>query len=278
MQIDGKIGFVGGGQMAEALIRGMVAAGVAGAAQILAVDPAQERRQLLADQYGIEVAAEGGGLADCRVVVLAVKPQVMGKVIAQNLQFINGGQLVVSIAAGISLAFLEEALAGRDCRVVRVMPNTPALVLEGASALCGGTGVAAGDLETARLIFDAVGISVVLSEGEMDAVTGLSGSGPAYVFSFIEALVDSGVKVGLARGVAEKLALQTVLGSVKLAQTTGAHPAALRAMVTSPGGTTIAGLYELERAGFQGIIMDAVTAATERSRELGRQATVKKPA
>ncbi|HSH13799.1 MAG TPA: pyrroline-5-carboxylate reductase [Desulfurivibrionaceae bacterium] len=277
MQIEGEIGFLGGGQMAEALIKGLVAAGVATAQQLVAVDPAPERRQLLADQYGIAVAGDGAGLADCRSIVLAVKPQVMGKVLAQNLQYFSGEQLVISIAAGISLDFLESALGGRGCRVVRVMPNTPALVMEGASALCGGFRATPADLDAARLIFDAVGSSVVLSEAEMDAVTGLSGSGPAYVFSFIEALIDSGVKVGLARPVAEKLVLQTVLGSVRLAQSTGAHPAALRAMVTSPGGTTIAGLHELERAGFQGIVMDAVAAATERSRELGRLAAVKKP-
>lgn len=276
MQIEGRIGFLGGGQMAEALIKGIVAAGVAGAKQLLAVDPAPERRQLLADQYGIAVAADGADLADCRIIVLAVKPQLMGKVLAQNRQFLNGEQLVISIAAGISLDFLEAALNERECRLIRVMPNTPALVMEGASALCGGSRTTAADLDCARLIFDAVGSSVVLSEAEMDAVTGLSGSGPAYVFSFIEALIDSGVKVGLARSVAEKLVLQTVLGSVRLAQSTGAHPAALRAMVTSPGGTTIAGLHELERAGFQGIIMDAVEAATERSRELGQLAAVKK--
>lgn len=277
MQIEGKIGFLGGGQMAEALVKGLVAAGVTTAQQLVAVDPAPDRRQLLADQYGIAVAGDGVGLADCRIIVLAVKPQVMGKVLAQNLQYFSSEQLVISIAAGISLDFLESALGGRGCRLVRVMPNTPALVMEGASALCGGFRATPGDLDAARLIFDAVGSSVVLSEAEMDAVTGLSGSGPAYVFSFIEALIDSGVKVGLARAVAEKLVLQTVLGSVRLALSTGAHPAALRAMVTSPGGTTIAGLHELERAGFQGIIMDAVAAATERSRELGRLAAVKKP-
>jgi pyrroline-5-carboxylate reductase len=276
MRIEGNIGFLGGGQMAEALIKGILAAGVAEAEHLLAVDPAPERRQQLADQYKIAVAADGSGLGDCRIIVLAVKPQVMGKVLTQNLQYLHGEQLVISIAAGISLDFLEAVLNERGCRVVRVMPNTPALVMESASALCGGSRATADDLDRARLIFDAVGTSVVLTEAEMDAVTGLSGSGPAYVFSFIEALIDSGVKVGLARPVAEKLALQTIIGSVRLAQSTGTHPAALRAMVTSPGGTTIAGLHELERAGFQGIIMDAVAAATERSRELGRQAAVKK--
>lgn len=277
MQIEGKIGFLGGGQMAEALIKGLLAAGLAGAKQILAVDPASERRQVLADKYGVMAAADGAELADCRIVVLAVKPQVMGKVLAHNLQNLNGGQVVISIAAGISLDYLESFLGSRECRLVRVMPNTPALVMEGASALCGGARTTDADLDCARRIFEAVGSCVVLSEAEMDAVTGLSGSGPAYVFSFIEALIDGGVKVGLARPVAEKLALQTVLGSVRLAQSNGAHPAVLRAMVTSPGGTTIAGLHELERAGFQGTIMDAVEAATERSRELGRMAALKKP-
>ena len=278
MHIEGKIGFIGGGRMAEALIKGITESGLIKAEMVLAVDPAPERRQLLADQYGVAAAGDGAGLADCRIVILAVKPQVMSKVLALNNDNFSGGQLVISIAAGISLDFLESCLAGRDCRVVRVMPNTPALVLEGASALCGGSRTTSSDLEEARRIFDAVGSSVILSEAEMDAVTGLSGSGPAYVFSFIEALIDSGVKVGLARNVAEKLVLQTVLGSVRMAMTTGEHPASLRAMVTSPGGTTIAGLHVMERAGFQGIIMDAVEAATSRSRELGLLAAGKKGA
>ncbi len=278
MYIEGKIGFLGGGRMAEALIKGITESGLVKAEMVLAVDLAPERRQLLTDQYGVVTSGAGEGLADCRIVILAVKPQVMGKVLALNLANFHAGQLVISIAAGISLDFLESCLLGRDCRLVRVMPNTPALVLEGASALCGGSRATSGDLDEARRIFDAVGSSVILSEAEMDAVTGLSGSGPAYVFSFIEAMIDGGVKVGLARTVAEKLVLQTVLGSVRLAMNTGEHPASLRAMVTSPGGTTIAGLHEMERAGFQGIIMDAVEAATCRSRELGRLAAEKKGA
>jgi len=261
--------------MAEALIKGIIRAGLTTGDRILAVDPVAERRELLAQQYGIEVAADGDGLAGCRIIILAVKPQIMGRVLAANLQNFQAEQLVVSIAAGISLDYLEACLGERGCRLIRVMPNTPALVLEGASALCGGPRVENDDLETARAIFEAVGTCVVLSEAEIDAVTGLSGSGPAYVYSFIEALIDGGVKVGLSRPVAEKLALQTVLGSVRLAQATGEHPALLRAMVTSPGGTTIAGLHELERAGFTGIVMDAVEAATLRSRELGEQAAIR---
>jgi pyrroline-5-carboxylate reductase len=275
MQLAGKIGFLGGGRMAEALIKGIVGAGLIRADQVLAVDPVAERRELLAQQYGIEVAADGAGLAGCRIIILAVKPQVMGRVLAANLQNFQAEHLVVSIAAGISLDYLEACLGERGCRLIRVMPNTPALVLEGASALCGGPRVENGDLETARAIFEAVGSCEVLSENEIDAVTGLSGSGPAYVFSFIEALIDGGVKVGLSRPVAERLTIQTVLGSVRLAQSTGEHPALLRAMVTSPGGTTIAGLHELERAGFAGIVMDAVESSTLRSKELGEQAAAR---
>jgi pyrroline-5-carboxylate reductase len=275
MQLAGKIGFLGGGRMAEALIKGIVGAGLTRSDQILAVDPVAERRELLAQQYGIEVAADGAGLAGCGIIILAVKPQIMSKVLTANLQNFRAEHLVVSIAAGISLDYLQACLGETGCRLIRVMPNTPALVLEGASALCGGPGVESADLDTARAIFEAVGSCVILSEAEMDAVTGLSGSGPAYVFTFIEALIDGGVKVGLARPVAEKLTLQTILGSVRLAQATGDHPAILRAMVTSPGGTTIAGLHELERAGFAGIVMDAVESATRRSRELGEQAAAR---
>jgi len=274
MKMLGRIGFLGGGRMAEALIRGIIKAGLFEAGQVVAVDPADERRQLLSDKFKVSTSGEASVLADCGIVILAVKPQVITGILQNQRQHFNKEQLVISIAAGISLAALEASLAGCGCRVVRVMPNTPALVMEGASALCGGSLVSNEDMESARMIFDAVGKSVVLSETEMDAVTGLSGSGPAYVFSFIEALIDGGVKVGLTRQIAETLALQTVLGATRLAISTGEHPADLRAMVTSPGGTTIAGLHEMEKAGFQGIVMDAVEAATRRSRELGRQAAI----
>jgi pyrroline-5-carboxylate reductase len=272
MKINGKIGFLGGGRMAEALIKGIVQAGLFSAGQIVAVDPDQERRRLLADRYRLNSVDDPSALADCEIVVLAVKPQVVPDLLRMNRANFSNKQLVISIAAGVSLDVLESSLAGCDCRVIRVMPNTPALVMEGASALCRGSLADDNDLKTAVAIFDAVGKSVVLGETEMDAVTGLSGSGPAYVFSFIEALIDGGVKVGLTREVAETLALQTVLGSVKLAINTGSHPAELRAMVTSPGGTTIAGLHKMEKSGFQGIIMDAIEAATRRSRELGELA------
>jgi pyrroline-5-carboxylate reductase len=269
MEITGKIGFLGGGQMAEALIKGIIQAGLVGAEKIVAVDPAEERCRLLAKLYSVNVSGDSSVLADCEVIVLAVKPQVLPRLLESNRPNFNQRQLVISIAAGVSLAVLESSLAGCDCRVIRVMPNTPALVMAGAAAICAGSLADSDDLKIAGAIFNAVGKSVVLGETEMDAVTGLSGSGPAYVFSFIEALIDGGVKVGLNRDIASTLALQTVLGSAMLAISSGKHPADLRAMVTSPGGTTIAGLHEMERAGFQGIIMDAVESATRRSRELG---------
>ncbi|MDT8335513.1 MAG: pyrroline-5-carboxylate reductase [Desulfurivibrionaceae bacterium] len=272
MKIKGTIGFFGGGRMAEALIKGIMQAGLFGAEQIVALDPDKERRRLLAGRYRINAVDNPAALADCEIVVLAVKPQILPNLLRLNRSNFSNKQLVISIAAGVSLEVLESCLAGCDCRVIRVMPNTPALVMEGASALCPGSLAAEEDLKAAAAIFDAVGKSVVLGEAQMDAVTGLSGSGPAYVFSFIEALIDGGVKVGLGRDVAETLALQTVLGAVKLAIDTGGHPAELRAMVTSPGGTTIAGLHQMEKAGFQGIVMDAIEAATRRSRELGELA------
>jgi pyrroline-5-carboxylate reductase len=265
------IGFIGGGKMAEALIQGVLAAGLVTPEGIRAADPDSGRRQLLTNQYGIKTCADANDfIGECTILILAVKPQVMGKVLDSVKGAINGNHLVISIAAGIPLAFMEERLSGCQCRLVRVMPNTPALVQEGASALSPGQRTTDEDMSRARAIFDAVGKSVVLAESYLDAVTGLSGSGPAYVFSFIEALIDGGVKVGLNRADAQLLVLQTVLGSVKLALESNLHPAELRAMVTSPGGTTIAGLHELARAGFSGIVMDAVEAATKRSKELGQ--------
>ncbi|MEW6518091.1 MAG: pyrroline-5-carboxylate reductase [Thermodesulfobacteriota bacterium] len=269
MKLRGKIGFLGGGRMAEALIKGILQADLADSSNIIAVDPDQDRRQFLEKTFGVATADSHTGLADCAIIILAVKPQIMSRLLADCAGWLNGGHLIISIAAGIPLAFIEGRLA-QGCRVIRVMPNTPALVLEGASALSGGANATAADMETAGRIFTAIGRSIVLPENYLDAVTGLSGSGPAYVFMFIDALIDAGVKVGLSRQDAEILVLQTVLGSVRLALETGQHPALLKAMVTSPGGTTIAGLHELEKAGFKAGIMTAVEAATRRSEELGK--------
>ncbi len=265
----GKIGFLGGGRMAEALVRGILQGGLVTADDIHVVDPDSGRCRLMEDTYKITASTEYTPVWDCDIIILAVKPQVMGILLDECRDHIQPKHLLVSIAAGIPLEFMEQRLA-EGCRVVRVMPNTPALVLAGASALSPGKAVSDDDLALARQIFDAVGISVVLAESYLDAVTGLSGSGPAYVFAFLESLIEAGLKVGLARDDAEKLAQQTILGSVQLAVETGEHPAQLKAMVTSPGGTTIAGLHELEKAGFKAGIMNAVEAATHRSRELGK--------
>jgi len=271
MGFSGKLGFVGGGLMAEALIKGITGAGLVKADQILVADPSSARRALLQKDYNVTAVSEATAVwAECKVVVLAVKPQVVGAVLCESREAINATHLLISIAAGIPLSVLEGAVSGRGCRVIRVMPNTPAIVLKGASALSPGQGVNPEDLAVATSIFDAVGVSFVLDESSLDAVTGLSGSGPAYVFTFIEALIDAGVKVGLARPVAQTLALQTVLGSVLLALDGTRHPAELRAMVTSPGGTTIAGLHELEKGAFRALVTNAVEAATNRSSELGR--------
>lgn len=271
MGFSGKLGFVGGGLMAEALIKGITGAGLVKADQILVADPSSARRALLQKEYNVTAVSEATAVwAQCKVVVLAVKPQVVGAVLCESREAINATHLLISIAAGIPLSVLEGAVSGRGCRVIRVMPNTPAIVLKGASALSPGQGVSPEDLAVATSIFDAIGVSFVLDESSLDAVTGLSGSGPAYVFTFIEALIDAGVKVGLARPVAQTLALQTVLGSVLLALDGTRHPAELRAMVTSPGGTTIAGLHELEKGAFRALVTNAVEAATNRSSELGR--------
>lgn len=270
MKLAEKIGFIGGGKMAEALIKGILDVELVNADQIMVADPDLSRRDLLKKSFSVAVSADGNDIVKkSEVVILAVKPQVMGKLLDQLNKSIGKEHLIISIAAGIPISFIEGSLAGSGCRVVRVMPNTPALIQQGASALSPGSRVKDNDLEIARSIFDAIGISLVLDEVYLDAVTGLSGSGPAYVFTFIESLIDAGLKVGLSRQVAMDLVLQTISGSVNLIRESGEDPALLRAMVTSPGGTTIAGLHEFEKAGFRGIVMNAVEAATLRSRELG---------
>lgn len=270
MKLQKHIGFIGGGQMGEALIKGIIRSELATHAQILAVDPDRSRREYLSDTYGIAVSENAAPVWEkCEIVILAVKPQVMAKVLDGSKEMMTGSHLIISIAAGITISFLEEH-TGRRFRFIRVMPNMPALILEAASALSGGSLATAEDMAQAVTIFEAIGKTVVVEENLLDAVTGLSGSGPAYVFSFIEALIDGGIKVGLSRATAQALVLQTILGATKMAAGSNEHPAQLRALVTSPGGTTIAGLHELEIAGFGGIIMNAVEAATRRSAELGR--------
>lgn len=273
MALHGKLGFIGGGRMGEALIQGIRKSGIIAAEDILVSDPVAERRVYLGETYGLKAFDPDNDdhiWSGCNTVILAVKPQIMQAVLNKSRNKINNSHLLISIAAGIKSSFIDENLAGCNCRIIRVMPNTPAFVLEAASALCAGPRATQEDMNSAVTIFDSIGKSVILDERYFDAVTGLSGSGPAYVFTFIEALIDAGLKVGLNRSDAELLVLQTILGSVKLAISTKEHPAQLRAMVTSPGGTTIAGLHELEAAGFNGIIMDAVEAATQRSKELGK--------
>lgn len=273
MALRGKLGFIGGGRMGEALVQGLLKSGIIIAENILVTDPVADRRTYLADTYGVNTydSREDGHIwSGCATIILAVKPQIMKDVLQRAKDRINDSHLLISIAAGIKSSFIDANLTGCNCRIIRVMPNTPAFVLEAASALSQGPRATREDMDTAVTIFNSIGKSLVLDETYFDAVTGLSGSGPAYVFTFIEALIDAGLKVGLNRSDAEILVLQTILGSVKLAMSSKVHPAQLRAMVTSPGGTTIAGLHELEAAGFNGIIMDAVEAATERSKELGK--------
>ncbi len=269
MKLSGKTGFIGGGMMAEALIRGISQSELTAAGDVVVIEPVAERRDFLADEYGVVAVDQATAVAECKVVVLAVKPQIMAAVLDQYHDILSSDQLIISIAAGIPLSVLAKGLVA-GCRLVRVMPNTPALVLEGASALSGGSEATSEDLDTAAAIFNAIGSCTVLPESYLDAVTGLSGSGPAYVYTFIEGMIDAGLKVGLNRADAEKLVLQTVLGSVKLAMETGSSPAELKAMVTSPGGTTIAGLHELEKGGLRATLMNCVERACERSRELGR--------
>lgn len=267
--IEKKIAFLGGGNMAEALIKGMLSADVAAADQMIVSDTSSGRLTYLKGKYRLSVTARNAdAVREAEVVLLCVKPQVIDDVLAGISQLADAKKLVISIAAGVPIARIERALP-LGPRVVRVMPNTPALVLSGASGIAAGGSTTEADRALAEEIFGAVGRVVTVGERLMDAVTGLSGSGPAYVFTFIEALTDAGVKVGIPRAVAGELAVQTVLGSARLVLETKEHPAKLRDMVTSPGGTTIAGLHELEKGKFRAVIMSAVETATRRSRELG---------
>jgi pyrroline-5-carboxylate reductase len=270
-----RIGMLGAGNMAGALIRGLLASGTVGVDQVRASDVRAERLTELAAEHQIATCSDNRELvAWANLIVLAVKPQVIDRVLDQISDVMEPGKLVVSIAAGVPIRAIEARLP-RGASVIRAMPNTAEIALASATGIAPGVHASTADVETARSLFDAVGRTVVLDEALIDAVTGLSGSGPAYVMVIIEALADGGVKVGLHRDTALLLAAQTVYGSAKLLLDTGEHPGRLKDMVTSPGGTAIAGLHTLESGGLRRTLMDAVDAATRRAVELGEAMAAK---
>jgi pyrroline-5-carboxylate reductase len=272
-----RIGFLGAGNMAGALIKGLLHSGQVKQENLLASDVRAERLAELAKQYGIRTTQDNVTLfAECSVVVLSVKPQGVSKVLKQHGAALRPETLLVSVAAGVSIATMEEHLPA-GARVVRTMPNTAAIALAGATGISAGTNATGADVALTKQLFEAVGRVAVLDEALLDAVTGLSGSGPAYIMLIIEALADGGVKVGLHRETALLLAAQTVYGSAKLLLETGQHPGALKDMVTSPGGTAIVGLHTLESGGLRRTLIDAVEAATKRATELGVLMATPKP-
>jgi pyrroline-5-carboxylate reductase len=255
--------------MATALASGWIRTGLLDPARTLAADPypaARSRFEQLTGAKTVSTNVEVAAAAD--VLVLAVKPQVLSGVLAEVRPHLAPRHVVVSIVAGVTLATLADAL-GTGTRLIRVMPNTPCLVGASATGYAAGGAATLADVALVGTLFGAVGKAYTVPEHLLDAVTGLSGSGPAFVYVLIEALADGGVRVGLPRDVAQALAAQTVLGAAKMVLETGQHPGALKDAVASPGGTTIAGLHALERAGFRAGLMDAVEAATARAKELG---------
>jgi pyrroline-5-carboxylate reductase len=263
-----KLGVIGGGVMGCAIVSRLLTSGTYQSAEIIISEPTHSQREFLQQQYGVQVTDDNNLAAMAPILLLAIKPQVFDKVVA-DLSQPNSTQSIVSILAGVSIAQLERAFP--DQAVVRAMPNTPATVGMGMTAISIGTHVQSQHLAAATQIFQAVGEVVTVPESLMDAVTGLSGSGPAYVAIAIEALADGGVAAGLPRQIADRLALQTVLGTATLLKESLLHPAQLKDRVTSPGGTTIAGVAKLEQAGFRSALIEAVIAAANRSQELGRQ-------
>ena len=267
-----KIGFIGGGNMAEALIGGLINSSAATADRITCSDVQTKRNEYLHSTYGISAVTDNlKVVSSSDIIIYAVKPQIIAEVLKETANLLDISKLVVSIAAGVPL-MAAETLLGKKLRLIRVMPNVPALVKEGATAIAAGRHAQAGDIQIVKEIFQAVGKCVYIENDYlMDAVTGLSGSGPAYIFVILEALADAGVKMGLSRQNALLLASQTVMGAAKLLMETQNHPGQLKDMVTSPAGTTIAGLHALEKGNIRATFMNAVEAATLKSKELGDQ-------
>lgn len=266
--INEKLGFIGIGNMGEALIRGIIASRLITPSLIYASDVDKRKLEKLTNELGINAFENNQALTkECDIILLAVKPDIVKVVLPQISENVLSPKWIISIAAGVSTSVIEGYLPSGTA-VVRVMPNTPALVNEGMSAISAGAYADDVHLEKAKKIFDAVGKTIIVQEKLMDVVTALSGSGPAYVFLIIEALADAGVQLGLNRQDASLMATQTVLGASKMLLETNEHPAILKNRVTSPGGTTAAGLYELEKNGVRSAIISAVISATNRSKEL----------
>lgn len=266
------VGFVGAGNMASALIRGFLQTGLCAPTEIVASDVDARKLSALRRRFGIATTSSNAEVVSgSKVVVLAVKPQILDAVLADLAPAVTPRTLFVSIAAGVPTRRLENRLGGK-ARVLRVMPNTPALLGQGMSVLVRGAWAGAADEKLGLRLLQSVGKAVaVRDERVLDAVTGLSGSGPAYVYLFAEGLIAGGVAAGLTAGLATELAFQTIAGAAAMLQQTGEAPETLRAQVTSPGGTTFAGLGELNRRGFKDLLVAAVIAATRRSQELGRK-------
>lgn len=264
-------GFIGTGNMGEALIAGMIKAKFIRPQQVMAFDVDEKRINSIIKSYKIKKARDNFELSSkCDPIILCVKPQSLKEVIEEISENLDGSKLVVSIAAGVPL-YVIETYARKQLRMVRVMPNIAVTVREGATAISPGGLAKEEDIKLVKGIFDCVGKTITVDESLMDAVTGLSGSGPAYIFMIIEALIEAGVYLGMSRNQASTLAIQTVSGSVRLLLETGEHPALLREKVTSPGGTTAVGLYKLEQGGLRKTIIEAVVGATQRAKELGEK-------
>ncbi len=265
------IGFIGAGNMGSALMKGLIESQAAQPDNIICTDLRQSQLDRLKDAYGIQTLTDNtAAVRAADIIIYAVKPQILPAVLAETADGLNLDKLIISIAAGVSLTAIESKLK-KQLRLIRVMPNICASVRMSASAIAAGRHVREGDVETAKAILDSVGHSIFIGENDlMDAITGLSGSGPAYIFLIIDAMADAGVKVGLSRRDSLALAAQTVSGAAQMLLQTGDHPGQLKDQVTSPGGTAIAGLHTLEKGGLRTTIINAVEAATIRSRELGK--------
>lgn len=267
---DKTISMIGTGNMGEALVSGLISSKSTAAENIICTDIREDQLESVKEKYGVAVTTNNlDAVKASEIIIYAVKPQIIAPVLIETASKLDMSKLVISIAAGVPLAAIESCLK-KKLRLIRVMPNIAAFVKESATVVAAGENASQDDVKMAMAIFDSMGKTIFLKENAlMDAVTGLSGSGPAYIFLIVDALADAGVKVGLARQDALFLATQTVLGAAKLLMETKEHPGRLKDMVTSPGGTAIAGLHTLEKGGLRTTLMDAVEAATKRSQELG---------